>query len=112
MWPSRFYANIAPFCSYAYHIIPGAAGLQRGLWIQQAAAFSVLVMATIGVFFTSIVARPIALQLAAIDSDCALDGEESPLGKQLVSKSSAVDMRSASIGAVHSNDGDNGGSYG
>ena len=52
---------------YAFHLIAGADGLQRALFIQQGSAFSVLFMATIGVVLTSFVGRPIAVQLGALD---------------------------------------------
>ena len=52
---------------YANHIIPGADGLQRALFIQQGAAFSVLFMGTLGVLATSFVGRPLAVTLAAMD---------------------------------------------
>lgn len=52
---------------YAFHIIPGADGLQRGLIIQQASVIAIIWWATLGIFATQRLGRPLALRLAAAD---------------------------------------------
>jgi hypothetical protein len=52
---------------YSCHLIAGADGMQRALFIQQGSAFAVLFCATIGVVLTQLAGRPLALHLAALD---------------------------------------------
>ena len=58
---------------YALHIIPGINGLTKGIFIQQATAFSILFMAPLGIFLSAFVGLPLAMYLAQKDLDAGFD---------------------------------------
>lgn len=61
---------------YSMHVIPGPEGLTKGLYILRASAFSVLLMAPIGVFLTSMIGEPMAKKLREMDADAGYDDND------------------------------------
>lgn len=66
---------------YSQHIIDGSDGLTKGLFILRVTAFSVLFMATIGVFLTGIIGYPIAKYLRELDDDAGYDVDDNLVEK-------------------------------
>ena len=64
----------------AYHIIPGAVGLTIANFISHATAFSILLMAPIGVFLTAAIGRPIAVYLQQLDRQAGFGDNDHPIG--------------------------------
>ena len=63
--------------AYATHIIPGPQGLNKGLFIAQATAFTVLVSAPIGTILSKYVGARISLYLHAIDKEAGWKTKDS-----------------------------------
>eukprot|EP01035_Chromulina_nebulosa_P017066 gene17066-22578_t len=68
-WPKATVQATLGGLPFSQHIIPGAIGLTRGLFIQQASAFAVLLMAPIGIFLTAFIGHPLAVYLEKKDSE-------------------------------------------
>lgn len=66
---------------YSQHIIQGAGGLTKGLFILRVTAFSVLFNATIGVFLTGVIGHPLAKYLRQLDEDAGYDVDDQLVGK-------------------------------
>jgi NhaP-type Na+/H+ or K+/H+ antiporter len=63
--------------AYQQHVIPGAIGLNRGLFIAQSTAFTVLIFAPIGTMMTKFVGVPLSLYLTKTDNAANWNIEES-----------------------------------
>jgi hypothetical protein len=82
---------------FSQHVIPGADGLTKGAYILHATAFSVLLMAPIGVFLTAVIGHPIARWLKSVDdANGVVDPHDKP--------AEVTDKTSAEFELVKSNE--------
>lgn len=66
---------------FSLHLIPGTSGLQQGVFIQQGSAFSILIMATIGICLTKLVGMPLAQYWRDLDGITAQQKADSAVKK-------------------------------
>lgn len=90
-WPKATVQATLGSLPYQLHIIPGAIGLSKGLFILQASAFSVLFMATIGIFLTNVVGKPLAIYLRAQDEKAGFDIDDKPINDKDINDKNILD---------------------
>jgi hypothetical protein len=79
--------------AYTQHIIPGAVGLNKGLFIAQATAFTVLIFAPIGTFLVKYVGSPISVYLERLDKENGWSSSDNKYG--ILPTSSGVNASSS-----------------